>query len=652
MGQVASRSAEDQSPQIAVNRRSTLWRRSNVPAATISPDHENLWPSTVSSTTRAERRQTLSGNRLSNLLQSVSDLPSGESPPETAAPSRLRRLYHSFGQSVVSRRERGIFADEQVRLPAIADEPQQEVSELEGTTPGRESQYTPTSEQDEEATRASRQASRRSSLRIPSSLSDRLLTRRAARQHSSESTSRRRRPAANRPLEDNTALLSRLLSVAAAATAATLLEGSDRSLSEARGQTMDGDDGSFGSFLQSLESGQLAAALRQGTQQDSSTGAPGHTPLNFFRMFRFGTTTTTPATATTTPTDDASETPAAAIPTATTTSVPDPSAAPTSTTPETRMVPIIIVGIRAVTPGTSNSGDAEVPPFLDALSSLPQSPFAANAARPTETVEPITRTGTQRPVARRRASDSIPARGPRSDNNTQPRQSRPTSVIGNESWSNGLADASSASSLPFNSGAQRAGSIIRTTTTTTLESPAAEENPAPQERRTSESDRATGRSAFASRRNGVVEPDVSRPDSARSWIIYVLGGSYPENHPILTTPSLFTDSPTYEDMMLLSALLGPAKAPVASGKDIEEAGGLYTITNNEAEGQAKSPLVAVSEDGQDRIPILAEQRCLVCLCDLEKGEEARKLRKCEHLFHKECIDQVSTAQCKLSEVQN
>ncbi len=34
---------------------------------------------------------------------------------------------------------------------------------------------------------------------------------------------------------------------------------------------------------------------------------------------------------------------------------------------------------------------------------------------------------------------------------------------------------------------------------------------------------------------------AGRSEGSRTWIVYVLGGSYPEDHPILTTPSLFTD---------------------------------------------------------------------------------------------------------------
>lgn len=141
--------------------------------------------------------------------------------------------------------------------------------------------------------------------------------------------------------------------------------------------------------------------------------------------------------------------------------------------------------------------------------------------------------------------------------------------------------------------------------------------------------------AGAPRRRGVVEPDNNPGEGSRSWIIYVLGGSYPENHPILTTPSLFTDSPTYEDMMLLSSILGPAKPPVASEEDVASAPGLFRIRS------IGGVLMAEAFDGEETLSLANDARCLVCLCDFEADEEARKLVKCEHLFHKVCIDQVS-----------
>jgi hypothetical protein len=115
----------------------------------------------------------------------------------------------------------------------------------------------------------------------------------------------------------------------------------------------------------------------------------------------------------------------------------------------------------------------------------------------------------------------------------------------------------------------------------------------------------------------------------------VLGGSYPENHPILTTPSLFTDSPTYEDMLLLSTLLGPAKPPVASEEDVAAAPGLFRI--REIAGR----VVAEAVEGEETVSLAADARCLVCLSDFEEDEEARRLINCGHLFHRICIDQVS-----------
>lgn len=83
-------------------------------------------------------------------------------------------------------------------------------------------------------------------------------------------------------------------------------------------------------------------------------------------------------------------------------------------------------------------------------------------------------------------------------------------------------------------------------------------------------------------------------------------------------------APTYEDMMMLSSLIGPAKPPVASQEDVESAGGLFVIGD--------------TNSGTTRI--LQGERCLVCLSDYEMGEQCRELTKCHHIFHRECIDEV------------
>ncbi|ODQ51596.1 hypothetical protein SAICODRAFT_31231 [Saitoella complicata NRRL Y-17804] len=71
--------------------------------------------------------------------------------------------------------------------------------------------------------------------------------------------------------------------------------------------------------------------------------------------------------------------------------------------------------------------------------------------------------------------------------------------------------------------------------------------------------------------------------------------------------------------MLLSSMIGPAKPPTATTEDIADAGGICVIGDD-----------AIVADGD---------RCLVCLSDFAPNEVCRKLTKCGHLFHKECIDQ-------------
>ena len=88
-------------------------------------------------------------------------------------------------------------------------------------------------------------------------------------------------------------------------------------------------------------------------------------------------------------------------------------------------------------------------------------------------------------------------------------------------------------------------------------------------------------------------------------------------------------------MLLLSSLLGPAKPPVASHEDVASAIGVHRV---QREGRS---LVAVAPDSATRIQIIPGERCLVCLCEYEPDEEVRQLNKCNHIFHRECIDVVS-----------
>ena len=87
-------------------------------------------------------------------------------------------------------------------------------------------------------------------------------------------------------------------------------------------------------------------------------------------------------------------------------------------------------------------------------------------------------------------------------------------------------------------------------------------------------------------------------------------------------------------MLLLSSLLGPAKPPVASREDVASAPGVYVIL------KSIGGLTASAIPGGDRLHLAVGERCLVCLCDYEPEEEIRQLSKCNHVFHRQCIDEV------------
>lgn len=143
--------------------------------------------------------------------------------------------------------------------------------------------------------------------------------------------------------------------------------------------------------------------------------------------------------------------------------------------------------------------------------------------------------------------------------------------------------------------------------------------------------------AGAVRRNGVVEPDHVPSGTGRSWLIYVVGTNVSPDHPAFTMPSLFTDNPSYEDMQLLTTLLGPVKPPVASREDVRSSGGLYRLVALGGVLLAES----VATDQHVPLELRPGERCLICLCDYEAEDEVRQLNKCQHVYHRECIDEVS-----------
>lgn len=479
--------------------------------------------------------------------------------------------------------------------------------------------------------------------------------------------------------EDSTAVLTRLLSITAAATAASLLGNNpDRAISRFRdaGGLGEDDDGAFDGFLRELSAGRIATALNQNqpgsphAEGEGAARAPGS--LDFFRMFRVGPSNAARRTAggsTTPPVSNASHGER---------SQGHEERELNEDGTERRMVPILIVGIRSLNGSNATAPDVgnNMPSLFDAFGGLPPSINIGleNDGDAAGATTPPVPSG-YRAQQRRRASmggfgllsrDRDPLRS----------SNRPLSEVRDSGYSDTtppgpfpppttpasppLSALSSRTLTPINSNrASVAGlpSLLGTRRESLGPQPvslvgednnedASRPSRAPRHRRLSESD-FTRFGSGASRRNGVhLEPDTAAtPEGNRSWVIYVLGGNYPENHPILSTPSLFTDSPSYEDMILLSTMLGPAKPPVASAEDVANAPGILRI------GALDENLNIIAANGEDVVVIPADEQCQVCLSEYQLGEEARRLVKCSHIFHRECIDQVSARHTRLPVLQ-
>jgi hypothetical protein len=445
---------------------------------------------------------------------------------------------------------------------------------------------------------------------------------------------RRRRPVSTRG-DDQIPVLSQLLSAAAAATAASLMGDDPDAVRNARG--IGGDEGTLESFLESLQNGRMASALnRTATGGEGEESANTGQGINFVRLFRFGSATENRRGGARDSDEQNGD---------------GESRSPS----EGRMIPIIIVGIRSINPNTNAPDDHNIPSFIDALTGFPDPLTPGEAFETGSTTPNIGSRFSQRRRASLQSYDN--QRHQRNLRSGSPRPHRPFSSTSETSpgpypppstpASVGLSALSSGATtpnLPSHLGTSsavpsRRPSLNRNSTggEPGVDDPIQIPRRTPRRRRLSESD-FTRWGSGSSRRNGVVEPDdASENTGSRSWIIYVLGGSYPENHPLLNTPSLFTDQPTYEDMLLLSSLIGPAKPPVASEDDVASAPGLYTLRNGEYPGT----VIGVSVDTDEIIAVGMDERCLVCLSEFESEEQARKLVKCGHMFHKDCIDQVS-----------
>jgi Ring finger domain len=450
--------------------------------------------------------------------------------------------------------------------------------------------------------------------------------------------------------------LSQVLQLAAASIAAQLSGHPSPLASGIRSMGNDVLDGPIQNFVRTL---QEAADAQAGENMIPSGSADGSLPpVNFLRVFQFPNTEPAPSTASSSgPTAAADHPPGE--------NLDDPA---TGTNNE-RTVTLVLVGVRSMPSNGEGSGEeSALGPSLDALLSMPFFP-TTNVLRSGASGALLRRSEARSRLSSRRNSmtnfSSFPAQydsqrhhRPRNTVSRSPTEStlptsQPSSMPtvlsesppGPNPPPSTPADARSGTATP-NRRPSSASAIHSPNLPHLDEHPSimsdnnssdASLNTARQRRRSdSEFARRPELSSGATRRNGVVEPDNAPQTGGRSWLIYVVGTNVSPDHPAFTMPSLFTDSPSYEDMQLLSTLLGPVKPPVATQDDVVSAGGVYNLV------QGPESLVgqSVVGEGEPSIAILAGDRCLICLCDYEAKEEVRRLGKCQHMYHRECIDEV------------
>lgn len=438
--------------------------------------------------------------------------------------------------------------------------------------------------------------------------------------------------------------LSQVLQLAAAAIAAQL---SGHAQSGAGVRPLAGGDAFDGSIQNFVQTLQEAASAQAGENIDLNAADGDLPPVNFMRVFQFP--------------NDENGAPITSQPQMRTLGT---EAMDLDNNDSDRSVTLVLVGVRSMPHGQDGTGE-NAGPSLDTLLSLPFLPptnvmrngssgalFRRSDGRSrtsnrrhsmTNFNFPAqyesqrhqrTRVGTNRNSLERgtltpsTTTNTIPSIISESPPGPRPPPSTPADMRSGTATPDRRPSSASAAQPPVT--APESSAVEGVPSGTAAESPF---NTARQRRRSdSEFARRPELSSGAARRNGVVEPD-NPPPGGRSWLIYVVGTNVPSGHPAIFLPSLYTDNPSYEDMQMLSTLLGPAKPPVANPEDVDLAGGLYRLVLSDGELTAE-PVVATDTP----MTFSFGERCLVCLCDYEASEQVRQL-SCRHVYHRECIDE-------------
>lgn len=442
--------------------------------------------------------------------------------------------------------------------------------------------------------------------------------------------------------------LSQVLQLAAAAIAAQLSGTSINGPDGPRALGGDAFDGSIQNFVQTLQD---AASAQAGENIDLNASEGDLPPVNFMRVFQFP--------------NDENGTPLAAQPNQQPSNNPDDNQ---TNGGSDRSVTLVLVGVRSmpnIHDGSSNE-NGTLGPSLDTLLTLPFLP-PANVLRNGSSGALFRRSDTRfRPQSRRHSMTNfnfpqqyesqrhVRTRGSSMrtpDGLLTPNHNSPTPMSESPPGPNPPpstpADLRSGTATPNRrpssaSAVHAPGLPDLNEDQDNIVPPLPAEsafNTARQRRRSdSEFARRPELSSGNSRRNGVVEPDRPPPGAGRSWLIYVVGTNVSPDHPAFTMPSLFTDNPTYEDMQMLSTLLGPAKPPVATQEDVDSAGGLYRVLLRGGVLVAE----AINDTDEHVISINLGDRCLICLGEYAENEQVRQITSCRHVYHRECVDEVST----------
>lgn len=448
--------------------------------------------------------------------------------------------------------------------------------------------------------------------------------------------------------------LSQVLQLAAAAIAAQLSGHASGSHPGARGPSGETFDGSIQNFVQTLQD---AATAQAGENVGMSSADGDLPPVNFMRVFQFPNDENGSPIASQAQSRDVGQMDLDSI------------ASPEDTD---RSVTLVLVGVRSLPHGqdTSNGENGLLGPSLDTLLSLPFLPPAnmlrngssgalfrrsdasgrrSNPRRHSMTNYSFPSQYESQRHQRTRNATGRSSSGAESAVNTDPSATTPLvseSPPGPHPPPSTPADIRSGQVSP----ARRPSSASAVTSSYLPDSEDLHRPQSPDEdvgdqsfntarqRRRSDSEfaRRPELGSGAARRNGMVEPDHPPAGVGRSWLIYVVGTNVSPDHPAFTMPSLFTDNPSYEDMQMLSTLLGPVKPPVATEDEVNAAGGLFRLQESQGILVGRSITRA---DGES-FTIAAGERCLICLSDYAASEEVRRLGKCSHLYHRECIDEV------------